>query len=66
MSILKLGLPKGSLEEATIGLFNKAGFSINIQSRSYYPTIDDNEIECMLIRAQEMGRYVEKGIARYH
>jgi ATP phosphoribosyltransferase len=62
MAILKLGLPKGSLEESTIGLFNKAGFTINVQSRSYYPTIDDTEIECMLIRAQEMGRYVEKGV----
>lgn len=59
---LKLGIPKGSLEAATIDLFKKAGFTINVRSRSYYPSIDDPEIECMLIRAQEMARYVENGV----
>ncbi|MDP9005118.1 MAG: ATP phosphoribosyltransferase [Verrucomicrobiota bacterium] len=59
---LKLGIPKGSLENATIDLFRKAGFNITTSSRSYFPTIDDPEIECMLIRAQEMARYVEDGI----
>ena len=62
MEKLMLGIPKGSLEEATVDLFNKAGFKIQISSRSYYPTIDDPEIECLLIRAQEMSRYVEMGI----
>lgn len=62
MSLLKLGIPKGSLENATVDLFRKAGFVINISSRSYFPSIDDPEIECMLIRAQEMARYVEDGI----
>src|ERR1043166_3050168 len=59
---LKLGIPKGSLENATIDLFRRAGFSITTSSRSYCPGIDDPEIECMLIRAQEMARYVEDGI----
>ena len=59
---LKLGLPKGSLENATIDLFRKAGFNITTSSRSYFPAIDDPETECMLIRAQEMARYVEDGI----
>jgi ATP phosphoribosyltransferase len=59
---LKLGIPKGSLENATIELFAKAGFKIRTSSRSYFPTIDDPEIECMLIRAQEMARYVEDGV----
>ena len=59
---LKLGIPKGSLENATIDLFRKAGFNITTSSRSYFPVIDDPEIECMLIRAQEMARYVEDGI----
>lgn len=59
---LKLGLPKGSLENATIDLFRRAGFNITTSSRSYFPAIDDAEIECMLIRAQEMARYVEDGI----
>ena len=58
---LKLGIPKGSLQEATIGIFKQAGFNINVKSRNYYPTIDDAEISCMLIRAQEMARYVEGG-----
>lgn len=59
---LKLGIPKGSLEQATVELFRKAGFTITTASRSYYPAIDDPEIECMLIRAQEMARYVEDGV----
>src|SRR6185503_7577096 len=59
---LKLGLPKGSLESATIQLFARAGFTINVNSRSYFPSIDDPEIECMLIRAQEMARYVSTGM----
>jgi ATP phosphoribosyltransferase len=59
---LKLGIPKGSLENATIDLFRRAGFSIVTSSRSYFPAIDDPDIECMLIRAQEMARYVEDGI----
>lgn len=60
--ILKLGIPKGSLENATIDLFRRAGYNITTSSRSYFPAIDDPEIECMLIRAQEMARYVEDGI----
>ena len=60
--ILKLGIPAGSLQEATAALFQRAGYNIKFQSRSYYPTIDDPEIECMLIRAQEMARYVEEGV----
>ena len=59
---LRLGIPKGSLENATIELFRKAGFNITTSSRSYFPAIDDPEIECMLIRAQEMARYVEDRI----
>jgi ATP phosphoribosyltransferase len=59
---LKLGIPKGSLENATIDLFRRAGFHISTSSRSYFPAIDDPELECMLIRAQEMARYVEDGI----
>mgnify|MGYP001057914714 CR=1 FL=1 len=59
---LKLGLPKGSLENATIDLFRRAGFQITTSSRSYFPAIDDPEIECMMIRAQEMARYVEDGV----
>lgn len=59
---LKLGIPKGSLQESTVQLFKKAGFNISINSRSYFPGIDDEEIECMLIRAQEMARYVEDGV----
>lgn len=59
---LKFGIPKGSLETATIDLFRRAGYKITTSSRSYFPAIDDPEIECMLIRAQEMARYVEDGI----
>ena len=61
MSILRLGIPKGSLQDATIQLFGKAGWRISINSRSYFPGIDDPEINCMLVRAQEMARYVETG-----
>jgi ATP phosphoribosyltransferase len=61
-SLIKLGLPKGSLQDATIQLFARAGFSIYASSRSYFPAIDDPEIECMLIRAQEMARYVADGV----
>ena len=60
--VLKLGIPAGSLQESTAALFSKAGYNIRFSSRSYYPTIDDPEIECLLIRAQEMARYVEQGI----
>jgi ATP phosphoribosyltransferase len=59
---LKLGLPKGSLQEATVRMFRKAGFFVGISERSYFPSIDDNEIEAILFRAQEMSRYVEDGI----
>src|ERR1700681_3201749 len=59
---LKLGIPKGSLQDATIHLFARAGFNVYVSSRSYFPTIDDPEIECMLIRAQEMARYVSDGV----
>jgi ATP phosphoribosyltransferase len=61
MARLKLGIPKGSLQDSTIELFAKAGWRISVSSRSYYPAIDDPEIECMLVRAQEMARYVESG-----
>jgi ATP phosphoribosyltransferase len=61
-NILKLGIPAGSLQEATAELFRRAGYKITFSSRSYYPTIDDDEIECLLIRAQEMARYVEDGV----
>lgn len=60
-NVLKLGLPAGSLQEATADLFQKAGYKITFPSRSYYPTIDDPELHCTLIRAQEMGRYVADG-----
>ena len=62
MAKLTIGIPKGSLENSTVEMFAKAGYKIKINSRSYYPTINDDEIECMLIRAQEMSRYVEEGI----
>ncbi len=60
--ILKIGLPKGSLQESTLKLFRKAGYHISVSSRSYYPVFEDSEVESMLIRAQEMARYVESGI----
>lgn len=61
-NVLKLGIPKGSLEEATVNLFAQAGYKIKIKSRNYFPSIDDDEIECMLIRAQEIARYVADGV----
>src|SRR6478736_2948562 len=60
--VLRLGIPKGSLQDATVQLFARAGFNIYVSSRSYFPSIDDPEIECMLIRAQEMARYVSDGV----
>jgi len=60
-NLLKLGIPKGSLEGATVELFKKAGWGISISSRSYFPTIDDDEIKCSLMRPQEMAKYVERG-----
>lgn len=62
MPVLRFGLPKGSLEETTYEMFRKAGYKIRTDARSYYPEIDDPEIECILIRAQEMARYVEEGM----
>lgn len=59
--VLKLGIPAGSLQEATADLFRRAGYKVTFASRSYYPTMDDEEIDCLLIRAQEMARYVEDG-----
>src|SRR4029077_19862189 len=59
---LKLGIPKGSLQDATVQLFARAGFNLYVSSRSYFPTIDDPDIECMLIRAQEMARSVSDGV----
>ncbi|MFH1593384.1 MAG: ATP phosphoribosyltransferase [Candidatus Omnitrophota bacterium] len=59
---LKLGIPKGSLQDLTVKLFKKAGFNVSISARSYFPSIDDDEIEAVLFRAQEMSRYVESGI----
>jgi len=59
--ILRFGVPKGSLEEATVELFRKAGWQVSISSRSYFPGIDDPQMKCHLIRPQEMGRYVERG-----
>lgn len=61
MSRLKLGIPKGSLQDATIDLFARAGWKLSLSSRSYVPAIDDPEIECLMVRAQEMARYVESG-----
>ncbi|MFZ0737309.1 MAG: ATP phosphoribosyltransferase [Candidatus Acidiferrales bacterium] len=61
MNRIRLGIPKGSLQDATIQLFARAGFNIYADGRSYFPAVDDPEIECMLIRAQEMARYVEHG-----
>jgi ATP phosphoribosyltransferase len=62
MTKLKLGIPKGSLQDSTVQLFARAGFNIYVSSRSYFPSVDDPEIECMLIRAQEMARYVSDGV----
>jgi len=60
-NLLNLGIPKGSLENATVDLFRKAGWQISISSRSYFPGVDDDELNCKLIRPQEMGKYVERG-----
>jgi len=62
MPLLKLGIPAGSLQEATAELFRRAGYQISFRSRNYFPEINDDEVECMLIRAQEMARYVEDGV----
>jgi len=59
---LKLGIPKGSLEKSTIDLFHQAGWRINVRDRSYFPSIDDDEVSCTLVRAQEMSRFVEMGV----
>jgi len=61
MSLLKLGIPKGSLQDATLDLLARAGWKVTLSSRSYVPTIDDSELACLLVRAQEMARYVESG-----
>jgi ATP phosphoribosyltransferase len=61
VKVLKVGIPKGSLENATIELFKKSGWRISVSSRSYFPTVDDDEIRCTLVRAQEMSRFVEMG-----
>ncbi|HMK52776.1 MAG TPA: ATP phosphoribosyltransferase [Thermodesulfobacteriota bacterium] len=61
MNILKVGIPKGSLENTTIELFKKSGWRISVSSRSYFPVVDDDEIRCTLVRAQEMSRFVEMG-----
>jgi ATP phosphoribosyltransferase len=59
---LKLGIPKGSLEESTVTMFRKAGYNITVSSRSYYPSVDDEELSLIMLRAQEMARYVEEGV----
>ena len=61
MKVLKVGIPKGSLENATIELFKKSGWKISVSSRSYFPAVDDDELRCTLVRAQEMSRFVEMG-----
>ena len=61
MKLLKVGIPKGSLENATIELFRKSGWKISVSSRSYFPSVDDDELRCTLVRAQEMSRFVEMG-----
>jgi len=61
MNVLKLGIPKGSLEKSTIALFEKSGWKISVNSRSYFPDINDKTIQCSILRAQEMSRYVENG-----
>jgi len=60
--VVKVGIPKGSLEKATIDLFQNAGWKISVSTRSYFPAIDDGDISCSLVRAQEMARYVESGV----
>ena len=61
MKTLKFGIPKGSLQKATLNLFEKSGWKINVNGRSYFPDINDEEIECAICRAQEMSKYVENG-----
>ena len=61
-ALLRIGIPKGSLQESTVDLFNRAGYNIHIQSRSYFPSIDDSQLELVMFRAQEMSRYVEDGV----
>jgi len=61
-ALLKLGLPKGSLQNTTIDLFRRAGYNIQVSGRNYFPKIDDDEISCLMVRAQEMARYVEQGV----
>lgn len=60
--MLRIGLPKGSLQDSTVDLFRRAGYHIDVSSRGYYPTIDDPELSCVMFRAQEMSRYVEDGV----
>ena len=60
--VIKLGLPKGSLQDSTLELFRKAGYNFSVSQRSYFPSIDDPDLEAMLIRAQEMARYVQDGV----
>ena len=60
--MLRLGMPKGSLEAPTLDLFRRAGFGVTVSSRSYFPEIDDDQISCTMFRAQEMARYVEDGV----
>src|SRR3989338_3491404 len=62
MKKLKIGLPKGSLQDATVRIFERAGFKIYLSSRSYFPKLDDEELEPVLLRAQEMSRYVQEGV----
>lgn len=62
MNKLKIGIPKGSLQDSTLHLMSKAGFNFSVSSRSYFPSVDDEELEAMLIRAQEIARYVEDGV----
>src|SRR5215468_6795467 len=59
---LRLALPNGNLQQATVDLFNKAGYTLAVSGRSYFPTVDDSEIECMLVRPQEQPRYVQDGL----
>ena len=59
---LRVGIPKGSLADSTIDLFRRGGYDVNVSSRSYFPVIDDDQISCVMFRAQEMSRYVESGV----
>src|SRR5207249_10476178 len=61
-NVLQLGVPKGSLQDATVELFRRSGWKIGINDRSYFPTVDDPGLRCLLVRAQEMARYVESGV----